>query len=326
MILLTGGAGFIGSNIALALAARGERVVVCDRFGSDDKWKNLRTALVDAFVFPEALDGWLATHGDDVTAVVHMGAVSATTERDVDLIVASNLQLSRALWDFCARREIPFLYASSAATYGDGELGFDDRSDEEYLAALRPLNPYGWSKHLFDRQVMAAVRAGRPTPPKWAGLKFFNVYGPREDHKGSMRSVMRTHYEAVRAGEPLRLFRSDRPDYADGGQMRDFVHVDDCVAVVLWMLDTPFPGDLYNVGTGKARRWVDAGEAMFAALGRPAAIEFVDMPLHLRGRYQYFTQARMDKLRAAGFSHPPTSLEDGIAAYYAFLARESDIV
>ncbi|WP_417281050.1 ADP-glyceromanno-heptose 6-epimerase [Celeribacter sp.] len=326
MILVTGGAGFIGSNIALALAARGERVVVCDTFGDGDKWKNVRTLLAEEFVFPEALDGWLAANGDALSAIVHMGAISATTERDVDLIVASNLQLSKRLWSFCAARAIPFVYASSAATYGDGARGFDDRSDDAYLSALRPLNPYGWSKLLFDRQVMAAIGRGDPAPSKWAGLRFFNVYGPREDHKGSMRSVMRSNWEKLRAGEPLRLFRSDRADYVDGGQMRDFVHVDDCVAVVLWMLDNSFPGDIYNVGTGTARRWVDVGEAMFAALGRATDITFIDMPEQLKGRYQYFTEARMDKLRAAGFDRPPTGLTEGVAAYFAFLERESDIL
>ncbi|OJU19554.1 MULTISPECIES: ADP-glyceromanno-heptose 6-epimerase [unclassified Sphingomonas] len=323
MILITGGAGFIGANIVTALQGR-EPIAVLDRFGTDDKWKNLRHAAVDRFVFPEELDSFLAEDGRSLSGVVHMGAISATTERDVDLIVRSNIQLSRTLWHFCAQRGIPFIYASSAATYGDGSLGFDDRSDEDYLGRLRPLNPYGWSKLAFDRMALGSVRRGEQTPPRWAGLKFFNVYGPREQHKGSMRSVMTTHFEHLRDGGSLRLFRSDRSDYPDGGQKRDFVHVDDCVAVIAWMLDNDFPSDLYNIGTGKARTWLDVGAAMFAALDREPAIEFIDMPPTLAGRYQYFTEARMAKLAAIGAPLPATGLTDGVAATYRYLAAERE--
>jgi ADP-L-glycero-D-manno-heptose 6-epimerase len=322
MILITGGAGFIGANVVTALQGR-EPLVVCDWLGGGDKWKNLRHAEVDRFVFPEELEDFLGEFGNRISSVVHMGAISATTERDVDLIVRANLHLSRTLWTFCASREIPFVYASSAATYGDGSEGFDDRADDDYLGKLRPLNAYGWSKLAFDRQVLAMVRRGEPAPPRWAGLKFFNVYGPREQHKGSMRSVMTTHFEALRAGGSLSLFRSDRPDYADGGQMRDFIMVDDCVAVIAWMLDNAFPSDLYNVGTGKAQTWLEAGEAMFAALGRAPAIDFVDMPAALVGRYQYFTEARMDKLAAVGAPLPGVGLIDGVARTYAYLEAES---
>lgn len=323
MILITGGAGFIGANIVTALQGRAP-IAVLDRFGTDDKWKNLRHAGVDRFVFPEELEAFLAESGAALSGVVHMGAISATTERDVDLIVRSNIQLSRTLWNFCARRGIPFVYASSAATYGDGGLGFDDRSDASYLAQLRPLNPYGWSKLAFDRMALDIVRRGEPAPPRWAGLKFFNVYGPREQHKGSMRSVMTTHFEHLRDGGSLKLFRSDRPDYPDGGQKRDFIYVDDCVAVIAWMLDNDFPSDLYNVGTGQARTWLDVGEAMFAALGREPAIDFIDMPQTLAGRYQYFTEARMDKLAAIGAPVPATPLRDGVATTYRYLAAESE--
>lgn len=322
MILVTGGAGFIGANVVAALQGR-EPVVVCDWFGTDDKWKNLRHAEIDQFVFPDEIDGFLAEFGNRISGVVHMGAISATTERDVDLIVRSNLQLSRMLWTFCTVREIPFIYASSAATYGDGSEGFEDRSDDDYLRRLRPLNAYGWSKLAFDRQVMGIVRRSEPAPPRWAGLKFFNVYGPREQHKGSMRSVMTTQFERLREGGTLSLFRSDRPDYTDGGQMRDFILVDDCVDVIVWMLDNPFPSDLYNVGTGKAQTWLDAGEAMFAALGREPEIAFVDMPETLVGRYQYFTEAKMEKLAAIGAPLPRSGLRDGVMRTYRYLEAES---
>jgi len=323
MLLITGGAGFIGANIVTALQGR-EPIAVCDWFGSDDKWKNLRQAEVDHFCFPEQAEQFLKDHGDAISAIVHMGAISATTERDVDLIVRHNIQLSRTYWDFCAARSVPFIYASSAATYGDGSLGFDDRSDDEYLASLRPLNPYGWSKLAFDRQVMGMVRRGEPTPPRWAGLKFFNVYGPRERHKGSMRSLMSGQFEQLRQGGTLKLFRSDRPEFTDGGQKRDFIFVGDCIGVIEWMLDNPFPSDLYNIGTGRAQTWLDAGQAMFAALGREPDIEFVDMPAELVGRYQYFTEARMDKLAAIGAPLPRTSLREGVAATYDYLDFERE--
>lgn len=322
MILITGGAGFVGANVAEALQGR-EPIAIVDSFGLDDKWKNLRHVSVDRFIFPEELPDFLADSGQRLSSVVHMGAISATTERDVDLIVRSNIQLSRTLWTFCASRCIPFIYASSAATYGDGSRGFDDRSDYDYLSELRPLNPYGWSKLAFDRMALGLDRRGEAAPPRWAGLKFFNVYGPREQHKGAMRSVMSTQFEHLTGGGTLKLFRSDHPDYPDGGQKRDFVYIADCVKVISWMLDHDFPSDLYNVGTGRARTWVDVGEAMFAALGRPPAIEFVDMPTALAGRYQYFTEARMDKLAAIGAPVPSTTLPEGVAATYHYLAAES---
>jgi ADP-L-glycero-D-manno-heptose 6-epimerase len=315
MLVVTGAAGFIGSNIASALARQGRRVVVVDRFGSDARWRNLAKTEVHDIVSPEGLDRWLETEGGGVEAVVHMGAISATTETDVDLIVETNIRLSWRLWSFCARAGKPFLYASSAATYGDGAAGFVDDGSLEGLAKLRPLNAYGWSKHVFDRRVARAVADGAPRPPQWAGLKFFNVYGPNEYHKGTMKSVVAQKFAAAAAGEPVTLFRSDRADVPDGGQRRDFVFVDDCVAVVEWLLANPRVSGLFNVGSGKARSFADLAEAMYAALGKPAKIAFIDMPVELRGKYQYFTEARMEKLRAAGFGRPATPLEEGVRRY-----------
>lgn len=315
MYLVTGGAGFIGSNIVAQLARRGEHVVVCDWFGTNDKWKNIAKYRVHDVIAPEQLGGWLAQHSNLIQGIIHMGAISATTERDVDLIVRSNFQLSLDLWTRCAEHQWPFIYASSAATYGDGANGFDDKFEPDALDRLRPLNPYGWSKHVFDRRVCRTVSDGDRAPPKWAGLKFFNVYGANEYHKGSMRSLIATNYERIASGEPLRLFRSCRADYQDGGQKRDFVYVADCVSIVLWMLDNPFPSSVYNVGSGQARSWLDLGRTFFQSAKLPEYIEYIDMPEGLRSSYQYFTEAPMEKLRSAGYRPPMTSLEDGVRDY-----------
>ncbi|MCS6855398.1 MAG: ADP-glyceromanno-heptose 6-epimerase [Elioraea sp.] len=314
MILVTGGAGFIGSNIAGALAARGEEVVVCDRLRTGPKWRNLARTLVAEFVLPEDLDSWLA-RSPPLSAIVHMGAASSTTETDGDRAVHTNVSLSLRLWEWATRKGVPLIYASSAATYGDGSAGFDDDASPEHLARLRPLNLYGWSKHAFDRRVADLIARGRPRPPQWAGLKFFNVYGPGEDHKGAMISVVKVKTEEILAGRPATLFRSHRPDIPDGQQARDFVWVGDCVDVVLWLLDHPHVSGLFNVGTGRARTYLDLVHAIFAALGREPQIAFIDTPAPLRAQYQYFTQARLERLRAAGYAKAFTPLEDGVARY-----------
>ena len=314
MILVTGGAGFIGSNIVADLAARGEEVVVCDRLRSDGKWRSLAKHLVAGIVAPEALAAWL-DRAPPVRAIVHMGAVSSTTERDGDRAAATNITLSLALWEWCTAHQVPLIYASSAATYGDGAAGFDDDASPAALARLRPLNLYGWSKHAFDRRVADLVARGRPRPPQWAGLKFFNVYGPNEYHKGPMISAVKRAADEIAAGKPATLFRSHRPDVPDGHQARDFVWVGDCVDVVLWLLEHPQVSGLFNVGTGTARSYVDLVRAVSAAMNRAPEIGFIDMPDHLRPQYQYFTQARMSRLRDAGYARPSTPLEDGVATY-----------
>jgi ADP-L-glycero-D-manno-heptose 6-epimerase len=316
MILVTGGAGFIGSNLVHALNARGEEVVVVDRLGQDDKWRNLEGAVLAGLLPPERVEDALALRP---RAILHMGAISETTATDADLVAATNLALPLRLWDWCAAAGVPFIYASSAATYGDGAQGFADEETPEALARLRPLNLYGWSKHAFDLRVAQMRQLGRPAPPQWAGLKFFNVYGPREGHKGRMASVALHKFREVAAGGPARLFASDREGIADGGQMRDFVHVEDCVRVMLWLLDNPGVSGLFNCGSGTARSFADLARAVFAALGQAPRIEFFPMPEDLRGRYQYFTEAPMAKLRQAGYPHAPTSLEDGVRAYVAWL-------
>ncbi|MBS7811650.1 ADP-glyceromanno-heptose 6-epimerase [Roseococcus pinisoli] len=316
MILVTGGAGFIGSNLVAALTARGDEVVVLDELGNEEKWRNLSEAVLAGLLPPSGLDAALAMRP---RAIVHMGAISATTVRDGDLVAETNFTLSLKLWDWCAAQGVPFIYASSAATYGDGDKGFVDEETPEELARLQPLNLYGWSKHLFDRRVAQMLQLGRPRPPQWAGLKFFNVYGPREGHKGRMASVALHKYREILSGQPARLFASDREGVADGMQSRDFVNVNDCVNVMLWLLDNPGVSGLFNCGSGQARSFLDLTKAVYAALEVPERIEFMPMPEDLRGKYQYFTEAPMAKLRQAGYPHPPTPLEKGVGDYVAWL-------
>jgi ADP-L-glycero-D-manno-heptose 6-epimerase len=316
VILVTGGAGFIGSNIVAALAERGgHEIVVADRLGQGEKWQNLVHHEIAELIPPEATLAFVETRAGDLEAIVHMGAISATTEPDADLIVENNLRLSLDLWRLAARHGIRLIYASSAATYGDGVQGFEDDASVVGLARLRPLNAYGWSKHAFDRRVARLVAEEGPRPPQWAGLKFFNVYGPNEYHKGEMRSLIAKRHGEVAAGQPLSLFKSGHPDYVDGGQRRDFVYVKDCVEVVLWLLDEASVNGLFNLGSGRARSWLELAKALFQALGREEKVAFVEMPEALRDRYQYFTEAPMEKLRAAGYERPFTSLEDGVADY-----------
>ena len=315
MYVVTGGAGFIGSNIVASIAARGQEVVVCDWLRSDDRWRNLAKHEIAEIVAPDNLLAWLGCNRSRVEAVIHMGAISATTETDVDLIVDRNVRATLSLLRWCTEARIRLVYASSAATYGDGGAGFDDEFGCEALARLRPLNAYGWSKLVIDRRIARLAREAQPLPPQWVGLKFFNVYGPNEYHKGPMQSVVAKNYALVRDAQPLHLFRSYRPDYVNGGQLRDFVYVQDCADVVLWLLDHPEVSGLFNLGTGEARTWLDLAQAMFDAAEQPCRVEFVDMPPGLIDQYQYFTEARMERLRSAGYDKPFTPLEDGIRQY-----------
>jgi ADP-L-glycero-D-manno-heptose 6-epimerase len=314
MILVTGGAGFIGSCLLAALETAGYgELVVCDRLGREDKWRNIAKRALAEIVPPEELMDWLDAGGRGTEIVFHLGAVSSTVETDADLIVRSNFRATMRLWDWCAAKRVRLIYASSGATYGDGSAGFDD--DPVLLDKLRPLNPYGWSKHLTDRRIIALAGGDNPRPPQWAGLKFFNVYGPNEYHKGGQRSMVPQIHRQVRETGRATLFRSHRPDYVDGGQQRDFVWIDDVVAVLMWLLEHPEASGLFNLGSGRARSFADLARAVFAAMGREPAIDYVDMPATLRDRYQYHTEAVLDRLRAAGCPYEPTPLEEGVRRY-----------
>jgi ADP-L-glycero-D-manno-heptose 6-epimerase len=314
MLLVTGGAGFIGSNVVASLNEAGRSdIVVNDLLGSDGKWRNLGKRQFADVVPPGELLSWL--DGRKLDAVIHMGAISDTTASDGDLVIETNFRLSVRLLDWCTANRTPFIYASSAATYGDGAAGFDDDWSPTALRRLKPMNLYGFSKHLFDIAVVDRFTKKTALPPQWAGLKFFNVFGPNEYHKGEMMSLVAKRFDEAKTGRPVRLFKSHRDGVGDGEQKRDFIYVDDAVAVVRWLLETPSVSGIFNVGTGQARSFRDLIAAMFAALGQPPNIDYVDMPPAIRGQYQYFTQAKVENLRLAGYNSGFTPLEQAVNRY-----------
>ena len=315
MILVTGGAGFIGSNLVAALCERDiAPVVVCDMLEPPEKARNLERHTVADIVAPDELALWLEAEGARLDAVFHMGASSSTVTADAEFVLTNNFDLSMMLWRWCSLHNVRLIYASSAATYGAGVNGFDDDGEIEALARLRPLNLYGWSKHLFDMDAVSLATAGI-APPQWAGLKFFNVYGPNEYHKGGQESLVAQLYRQIDETGKARLFRSHHPGYPNGGQERDFVWVGDCIDIMLWLHDNPAVNGLFNVGTGRARTFSDLAQACFAAMRREPVIEYFDTPEHIRKHYQYHTQAAMGRLREAGYDRPPTALEDGVGRY-----------
>lgn len=313
MIIVTGGAGFIGSCVVRALNDRRIKdIVVVDNIASTDKWMNLRNKSYIEYINRSEFLARLQDFVGKVSHIIHMGACSATTEKDFDFLYKNNFEYTKTLWQFCAKYGISFIYASSAATYGDGSNGFNDESD---IKKLRPLNAYGYSKQLFDLWAEKEVLAGNTVPRQHAGFKFFNVYGPNEYFKGSMASVIFHTFNDVAATGEKGLFKSYKPEYKDGGQLRDFVYVKDVCKVILFAIDNPQVSGLFNLGTGKARSFYDLAAATFKAMGKEPRIHFIEMPEHLREKYQYYTQAEMAKLRAAGYGEPFYELEDGAADY-----------
>ena len=309
-VLVTGGAGFIGSALVWALNRCGcEHIIVCDRLGTDEKWRNLTPLRFANYVeadelLPRLQNGALGKFD----LVLHLGACSSTTERDAGFLIRNNFEFTKDLAAWALGQKARFVYASSAATYGDGSAGMQD--DEARLDTLRPLNMYGYSKHLFD---LHAKRAGFLS--RIVGLKYFNVFGPNEDHKGDMRSVVHKSFGQVQETGVIRLFQSYRKDYRDGEQKRDFLYVKDAVAMTLHLAASEKAGGLFNIGSGAARTWLDLARAVFAALQREPKIEFIEMPGNIRDKYQYFTEANLGRLRAAGYSVPVTSLEDAVSDY-----------
>lgn len=308
--IVTGGAGFIGRNLVAALNARGyEDILIVDRLGSDQKWKNLLgLSFVDLVDLGEFRDFIADSTIDELETVFHLGACSSTTERDADYLLDNNYRYSQEVCQWCLSSDVRFVYASSAATYGDGSLGYSD--DEARIPLCRPLNMYGYSKQLFDHW---AAREG--LFDRIVGLKYFNVFGPYEDHKGEMRSMVHKAYGQIASTGRVRLFKSHRPGYGDGEQLRDFVYVKDAVDATLFFDDHSQVSGLFNCGTGRARSWNDLMNALFAAMGRSPEIEYIDMPESLRNQYQYFTQADGAKLRSAGYDRPFTPLEEAVRDY-----------
>ena len=311
MIIVTGGAGFLGSALVWGLNVAGsDDILVVDNLGHGGKWKNLLNRRYADYLhkddFLKAISA--ATDPFRPTAVIHLGACSSTTESDAEYLMRNNVAYSKAVARYALAAGARLIVASSAATYGDGRFGFDD--DPDALDQLRPLNMYGYSKLLFDLWAKREGLLGR-----LASLKFFNVYGPNEYHKGDMRSVVCKAHAQVAATGRLSLFKSHRPEYADGGQKRDFLYVKDAVSVMLWLLGHPEAGGIFNVGFGQARAWNDLAAAVFAAMNAPLGIDYIPMPETIRDKYQYFTEARMDRLRRAGYDSPFASLEEGVADY-----------
>ncbi len=308
-ILVTGGAGFIGSALVWALNQRGlDNILITDVLGSDEKWRNLVPLKFDDYLEADLLPGALKNLSGEISAVFHLGACSATTERDCRYLIENNYEYTKTLASWSLGQGARFVYASSAATYGDGAQGMDDRLED--LHSLRPLNMYGYSKHLFD---LYAKRYG--FLKDIVGLKYFNVFGPNEDHKGDMRSVVHKAYGQIRETGQVKLFKSHHPDYRDGEQMRDFLYVKDAVAMTLHLAETPGVGGLFNLGSGKAQTWLDLVRPIFAALELPETIEFIDMPEALRGKYQYFTQADTHHLSESGFDGCKFSLAEAVTDY-----------
>jgi ADP-L-glycero-D-manno-heptose 6-epimerase len=309
-IVVTGGAGFIGRNVVAALNERGiDEIIVVDRLGTGEKWRNLVGLRFEDYL--DKADFRKRVQRDEfgaAEAVIHLGACSATTEQDADYLADNNYRYTREVCQWCVARNVRFIAASSAATYGDGSQGYLDEDDA--TPGLRPLNMYGHSKQMFDLWALK-----NDLYRKIVGLKYFNVYGPHEDHKGDMRSVVHKAYEQICETGKVKLFKSYRPEYADGEQLRDFIYVKDAVDVTLFFLDHRDVGGLFNCGTGQARTWLDLTRATFNAMGREPNIEFIEMPEHLRAKYQYFTQAETAKLRQAGYDRAFTSLEEGVRDY-----------
>ena len=308
MIIVTGGAGFIGSCVVRTLNDAGrDDIVIVDNISETDKWMNMRNKRYIKYVHKSKFLEELPFY-EGVEAIIHMGAQSSTTERNFDYLWNNNFEYTKALWNYCVEKQISFIYASSAATYGDGMQGFDDRSN---IDLLMPLNGYGYSKQLFDLWVK---HQAKEFPPHYAGLKFFNVYGPNEYFKGPMASMVYHGFNQIQADGEIRLFKSCNPDYEDGGQLRDFVYVKDICKVILWLLQTKVNG-LFNVGTGRAQSFCELAEATFYALGKEPNIKYIEMPEKLRGKYQYYTKAEMSKLRDFGYNDSFMDLKAGVTDY-----------
>lgn len=309
MVLVTGSAGFIGSAIVWGLNEAGiEDIILSDKLHKKDKWKNIVKRDIYDWVDRDELFEYLEEKDEKLEAIIHMGACSATTEKDGDFLMKNNFEYTKKLWEYSVKKNIKFIYASSAATYGSGEKGYDDKKD---IKGLLPLNKYGYSKHLFDLW----AKKQKSQPKKWLGLKFFNVYGPNEYHKNRMASVIYHTFNKVNETGGMQLFKSHKKGYENGEQLRDFVYIKDIVDVIVFFIQNETKSGIINLGTGKARSFNDLAKATMVAMGKEPKIEYIDMPLDIRNKYQYFTEAKMEKLREFGYKKEFYSLEEGITDY-----------
>mgnify|MGYP001238118615 FL=1 len=324
MIILTGGGGMIGSMIAWHLNTQMnfDDFVIVDDLINKQQENNFNKRKFIEYIAKDDLKKYLSDK-KNVSAVIHMGAISATTESNFNRLLQSNIRFSQALWHWCAENKVPFIYASSAATYGDGSVGYDDNESE--LDKLSPLNAYGYSKHFFDRWVQLELSKNQPTPPQWCGLKFFNVYGPNEYHKGRMASVVFHSFNQFKETNQIKLFKSEHPSYADGMQVRDFIYVKDAVKIIIFFLNNNNFSGLYNVGTGNAETFKSLADAVLInTKGQPDDIKYIEMPNDLKGKYQYYTQATMNKINSIGFNDNFMNLKEGVTDYLENYLLTSD--
>ena len=324
MIILTGGGGMIGSMIAWHLNTQMnfDDFVIVDDLINEQQENNFNKRKFIEYIAKDDLKKYL-NDKKNVSAVIHMGAISATTESNFNRLLQSNIRFSQALWHWCAENKVPFIYASSAATYGDGSVGYDDNESE--LDKLSPLNAYGYSKHFFDRWVQLELSKNQPTPPQWCGLKFFNVYGPNEYHKGRMASVVFHSFNQFKETNQIKLFKSEHPSYADGMQVRDFIYVKDAVKIIIFFLNNNNFSGLYNAGTGNAETFKALAEAVLInTKGQPDDIKYIEMPNDLKGKYQYYTQATMNKINSIGFNDNFMNLKEGVTDYLENYLLTSD--
>ena len=324
MIILTGGGGMIGSMIAWHLNTQMnfDDFVIVDDLINKQQENNFNKRKFIEYIAKDDLKKYL-NDKKNVSAVIHMGAISATTESNFNRLLQSNIRFSQALWHWCAENKVPFIYASSAATYGDGSVGYDDNESE--LDKLSPLNAYGYSKHFFDRWVQLELSKNQPTPPQWCGLKFFNVYGPNEYHKGRMASVVFHSFNQFKETNQIKLFKSEHPSYADGMQVRDFIYVKDAVKIIIFFLNNNNFSGLYNAGTGNAETFKALAEAVLInTKGQPDDIKYIEMPNDLKGKYQYYTQATMNKINSIGFNDNFMNLKEGVTDYIENYLLTSD--
>ena len=324
MIILTGGGGMIGSMIAWHLNTQMnfDDFVIVDDLINEQQENNFNKRKFIEYIAKDDLEKYL-NDKKNISAVIHMGAISATTESNFNRLLQSNIRFSQALWHWCAENKVPFIYASSAATYGDGSVGYDDNESE--LDKLSPLNAYGYSKHFFDRWVQLELSKNQPTPPQWCGLKFFNVYGPNEYHKGRMASVVFHSFNQFKETNQIKLFKSEHPSYADGMQVRDFIYVKDAVKIIIFFLNNNNFSGLYNAGTGNAETFKALAEALLInTKGQPDDIKYIEMPNDLKGKYQYYTQATMNKINSIGFNDNFMNLKEGVTDYLENYLLTSD--